>query len=284
MGLRIQMTRRLVLSLLVTAASCLAQENPEWHKPFPAFRIAGNLYYVGTADLAAYVIHTLQGDILINTNFEQDLPLLKKSLAQVGLKYSNISIILTSHAHSDHDGAVAEVKRETGASLMIMTDDVAEVESLAKGRPGTHVDRILRDGYKVELGGVRVVAHKTPGHTPGCTTWTTVMAENDKNLQVVIVGSPNVNKGYVLVGNKKYPNIAADYVKTFEILKSLPCDIFLGAHGEYFNLKAKYSRFKAGDQNAFVDPNGYKTWVAAKEQEFQTEWARAKAHPGTPKP
>ena len=278
------MNRRVFLSLSAVATSGLAQENPEWHKPFPAFRIVGNLYYVGTADLAAYVIHTIQGDILINTNFPQDLPLLTQSIARVGLKYSNISIILTSHAHSDHDGAIANVKKETGATVMVMNEDASAVESVAKGRPATHVDRILRDGYKVELGGVRVVAHKTPGHTPGCTTWTTTMEEGGKNLECVIVGSPNVNKGYVLVGDKKYPNRPDDYVKTFAILNSIKCDVFLGAHGEYFNLKAKYAKLKAGDQMAFVDPNGYKTWVAAKEQEFQKEWARAKAAPGTPKP
>jgi metallo-beta-lactamase class B len=282
------MNRREFLSLSAAATglapAAFAQETPDWHRPFPSFRIVGNLYYVGTADLAAYVIHTIQGDILINTNFPQDLPLLKQSLANVGLKYGDISIILTSHAHGDHDGALANVKKETGASVMIMTEDVPEVESTAKGRPAIHVDRILRDGYKVELGGVRLVAHKTPGHTPGCTTWSTVMAENDKNLQVVVVGSPNVNKGTVLVGNKTYKTIAEDYVKTFQVLKALPCDVFLGAHGEYFNLKAKYARLKAGDQMAFVDPNGYKAWVAQKEQEFLKEWTRAKAAPGTPKP
>ncbi len=278
------MNRRAFLSLSAVAATGFAQDNPDWHRAFPSFRIAGNLYYVGTADLAAYIIHTIQGDILINTNFPQDLPLLKQSIANAGLKYSNISIILTSHAHADHDGAIANVKKETGASVMVMAEDAPEAESLAKGRPATHVDRILRDGYKVELGGVRVVAHRTPGHTPGCTTWTTVMEENGKNLECVIVGSPNVNKGYVLVGDKKYPNRADDYVKTFATLKALPCDVFLGAHGEYFDLKAKYGKFKAGNQMAFVDPNGYKTWVAAKEQEFQKEWARSKAAPGTPKP
>ncbi len=280
------MTRRSLLSLSLVAALCplfLNAQSPDWHKPFPAFRIAGNLYYVGTADLAAYILHTQQGDILINGNFPEDIPLLKKSMAQVGLKYNEITYILESHAHADHDAAIGTIKRETGASVWVMQEDASEVESLAPGRPGVHVDRVLRDGYSVELGGARLIAKHTPGHTKGCTTWTVRVMENNKVLNVVIVGSPNVNPGTFLVNNKTYPQIAADYLRTFSVLKSLPCDIFLGAHGAYFGLKEKYAKFKAGNGNAFVDPDGYKAWVTSKEQEFTTEWERQKKNPGSPK-
>jgi metallo-beta-lactamase class B len=276
------MLRRLILFIFACSALLLGQANPDWHREFPAFKIAGNLYYVGTADLAVYLIHTPQGNILINSNFEQDVPLIKKSITQLGFKYSEIKIILISHAHGDHDAAVGVIKKETGAQLMVMDADVSEVESTAKGRPGAHVDRVLQDGDTVELGGSKWVAHLTPGHTKGCTTWTTQLRENGRNLNIVIIGSPNVNPGYYLVGNKKYPQIAKDYVKTFAVLKSLPCDIFLGAHGAYFGLKPKYEKMQSGG-NPFIDPDGYKSYIASKEVDFRTEWARQKQNPGSPK-
>jgi metallo-beta-lactamase class B len=275
------MLQRFVISLFACTAVLLAQANPDWHRQFPAFKIAGNLYYVGTADLAVYLIHTPQGNILINSDYKEDVPLIKKSIAQLGFQYSDTKIILISHAHGDHDESTGVIKNETGARLMVMDADVPEVESTAKGRPGAHVDRILRDGDTVELGGAKWVAHLTPGHTKGCTTWTTQVQENSRTLNVVIVGSPNVNPGYYLVGNKKYPQIAEDYVKTFAVLKSLPCDVFLGAHGSYFGLKAKYEKRQGA--TPFIDPEGYKTYVASKESEFRTEWARQQKNSGSPK-
>jgi len=266
---------------LVSTAVLLAQATPDWHRAFPAFKIAGNIYYVGTADLAVYLINTPQGNILINSDYEEDVPLIKKSIAKLGFKYSDTKIILISHAHGDHDAATGLIKRETGARLMVMDADVPEEESTAKGRPGAHVDRILHDGDTVELGGSKWVAHLTPGHTKGCTTWTTRVHDNGRDLNVVIIGSPNVNPGYLLVGNKKYPRIADDYVKTFAVLKNLPCDVFLGAHGVYFGLKAKYQERQNG--NPFIDPEGYKAYVASKEAEFRTEWARQQKNPGSPK-
>src|SRR5580698_9929341 len=143
------MTRRTLLLFLAIASSVLAQANPDWHTAFPAFKIAGNLYYVGTADLAAYLINTPQGNILINSDFEQDVPLIKKSIEQLCFKYGDTKIILISHAHGDHDAGTGVIKKETGAKLMIMDADVAEEQSTAKGRPGAKVDRILHDGDTV---------------------------------------------------------------------------------------------------------------------------------------
>jgi metallo-beta-lactamase class B len=139
------------------------------------------------------------------------------------------------------------------------------------------VDSVLRDGDEVKLGGAVLVAHLTPGHTRGCTTWTMKVQEAGKTYNVVIIGSPNVNPGYRLVNNTAYPQIASDYEKMFRVLKSLPCDIFLGAHGGYFDLEAKYARLKDGAAAAFMDPQGYQKYVADKEQEFKTELARQKA-------
>ena len=260
-----------------------AQANPDWHRAIKPFRIAGNLYYVGTADLAIYLVHTPQGNIVINTNFEQDVPAMKSSIAQLGFKYADTKDLLISHAHGDHDGGVGVVQKETHAKLMVMAEDVSEVQSTAKGRPGAHVDRVLHDGDTVELGGTKLTAHLTPGHTRGCTTWTMQVTEGGRKLNVVIVGSPNVNPGYYLVGNKTYPQIADDYVKTFAVLKALPCDVFLGAHGAYFGMLAKLEKFNAGDTKAFIDPAGYNAYVAEREQAFREEWERQKKNPGTPK-
>jgi metallo-beta-lactamase class B len=273
----------LLFALTLLSTTLFAQPNPDWHREIPPFKIAGNLYYVGTADLAIYLVHTPQGNILINTNFEQDVPALKKSIEQLGFKYGDTVDLLISHAHGDHDGGVGLVQRETHAKLMVMQQDVAEVESKAKGRPGAHVDRVLHDGDTVQLGDAKLTAHLTPGHTKGCTTWTMQANEGGRNLNVVIIGSPNVNAGYYLVGNKNYPQIAEDYVKTFAVLKSLPCDVFLGAHGAYFGMLAKLEKFKAADKSAFIDPAGYKAYVAEREQTFRDEWARQQKNPGTPK-
>jgi metallo-beta-lactamase class B len=275
---------RPALFFFAAAATLLAQGNPDWHREFPAFKVAGNLYYVGTADLAVYLINTPQGNILINSDFVEDVPLIKKSIAQLGFKYSDTKIILISHAHGDHDAATGLIKKETGARLMVMDADVPSEESTAPGRPGAHVDRVLHDRDTVELGGSKLVAHLTPGHTIGCTTWTMQVSDGARTLNVVIVGSPNVNAGYILVGNKNYPGIAEDYVKMFAVLKSLPCDIFLGAHGAYFGLKAKYEKMTAGAANPFIDPDGYKAYVAERDDTFRKEWERQKQNPGSPAP
>jgi metallo-beta-lactamase class B len=168
---------------------------------------------------------------------------------------------------------------DTGAQVMVMEGDVAEVQSTAPGRPGATVNRVLHDGDKVELGGSTLVARLTPGHTKGCTTWTMQVEDEGKKLNAVIIGSPNVNAGYVLVGNKNYPTIAQDYEKTFKVLNSLPIDLFLGAHGAYFGMKAKYETMKKGGANPFIDPAGYKAYVSEREAAFRKEWERQKQTP-----
>jgi metallo-beta-lactamase class B len=269
------------LGVLVPAA-VRAQANPDWHRAIPGFRIAGNLYYVGTADLAEYLIVTPQGNILINGNFKEDVPALRKSIEGLGFKYADTRIILISHAHGDHDEGVGLIKSQTGARLMVMDADVAAVESTAPGRPGAKVDRVLHDRDTVELGGATLTARLTPGHTPGCTTWTMQVMDGGRTLNAVIVGSPNVNPGYILVNNKNYPQIAADYVKTFALLKTLLADLFLGAHGAYFDLQGKLRKMSAGGPNVFVDPAGYKAYIAEREQAFEKELAKqtAGAHAG----
>ena len=268
----------LVLFSVLVPLAARAQGNADWHRAIPGFKIAGNLYYVGTADLAVYLITTPQGNILINSDFKEDVPTIRKSIEGLGFKYADTKIILISHAHGDHDEAVGLIKSQTGAQLMVMDADVAQVESSARGRPGAKVDRVLHDRDTVELGGAKLTARLTPGHTPGCTTWTMPVADNGKTLNAVIVGSPNVNAGYVLVGDRRnYPQIAGDYVRTFAVLKSLPVDLFLGAHGAYFNLKDKLPKLAAGGSNHFIDPDGYKAYVAEREQAFEKELVKQTA-------
>src|SRR4051812_38751266 len=148
-----KLLRRLWISVLALPAAVVAADNSDWHVEFPAFKIAGNLYHVGTADLAVYLVNTPKGNILINADYPQDLPAIRKNIASLGLNYADTKIILISHAHGDHDAAVGVVKKETRARLMVMEPDVAEVESNARGRPGAKVDRVLHDGDTVELGG-----------------------------------------------------------------------------------------------------------------------------------
>jgi len=262
-----------------------AQANDDWTEPFPPFKIAGNVYYVGSKGLANYLIATPAGHILINSDLEENVPLIRASVERLGFKFTDIKVLLISHAHWDHDAASDTIKKLTGAKYTVMEADVPVVESGGKAdfqygndpttlyRP-TKVDRVLHDGDEVELGGAVLVAHLTPGHTKGCTTWTMRVQEAGKAFDVAIIGSPNVNPGYRLVHNAAYPQIAADYEKMFRVLKSLPCDIFLGAHGSYFDLEAKYARLKEGNLVAFVDPEGYKMFVADKEQAFKIELAK----------
>jgi len=278
---------RVLILVLATVGCVFAQANPDWTEPFPPFRIAGNFYYVGTKGLANYLVTTPQGNILINSDLEANVPMIEASIEKLGFKFKDTKILLISHAHWDHDAGSAMIKEITGAMYMVMDADVPVVESGGKTdfeygdsptslyRP-TKVDRVLHDGDEVKLGGTVLVAHLTPGHTKGCTTWTMQVTEGGKTYNVVILGSPNLNPGYKLVDNSAYPQIAEDYERMWRVLKSLPCDIFLGAHGNYFGLEEKYLLRKERGGNPFVDPSGYKKYIAQKEQEFRTELARQK--------
>jgi metallo-beta-lactamase class B len=270
---------------LTAARSLFAQASPDWTEPFPPFRIADNLYYIGSKGLANYLVTTPQGNILINSDMEANVPMIEASIEKLGFKFSDTKILLISHAHWDHDAGSALLIEKTGAKYMVMDADVPVVESGGKSdfaygneaaflyRP-VKVDRVLHDGDEVRLGGAVLVAHLTPGHTKGCSTWTMKVTDHGKTYNVVIIGSPNVNPGYRLVNNAAYPRIAEDYERMWRVLKSLPCDIFLGAHGGYFGLEEKYPLLKEGTANPFVDPEGYKKYITQKEEDFRAELAK----------
>jgi metallo-beta-lactamase class B len=273
------------LLLAFTASNLRAQDSPEWFQPIAPYNVIGNVQYVGTRGLAVFLITTPEGHILINSTLERNVPLIQASVEKLGFKFSDIKILLISHAHWDHCAGSAALLKLTGAKYMVMDADVPVVEDGGKSdfqygdAPGSRfppvkVDRILHDGDEVTLGGTTLVAHKTPGHTKGCTTWTWKVADAGKTYDVVVVGSPNVNGGYKLVNNALYPQIAQDYETMFRVLKSLPCDIFLGAHGDYYGMLGKIARMKEGAANPFIDPDGYKRYVAQKEQSFQNDLKR----------
>jgi metallo-beta-lactamase class B len=282
------MLLRSLLCIFVFACSLFAQDNPDWTAPQTPYRIIGNIYYVGSKDLASFLITTPQGLILINSTLSQNVPLIRKNIEALGFHFSDIKILLISHAHFDHAGGSAEIQRLTGAKYMVMDADVPVVESggrddFALGNspqyrfPETKVDRVLHDGDTVRLGDVVLVAHLTPGHTKGCTTWTMKMADGGHIYDVVIVGGPNVLSEYRLVKKPSYPGIAQDFELTFRTLKSLPCDVFLGAHASSYGMEEKLARRKEGMPNPFIDPQGYKDYVAEREQAFLAELAKQSA-------
>lgn len=282
------MLLRSLLLAFVFTWGLFAQDDPDWTTPHAPYRVIGNVYYVGSKDLASYLITTPQGHILINSNLTSSVPLIRKSVEALGFRFSDVKILLISHGHFDHCAGSSLIKQLTGAKYMVMDRDVSVVESggrtdfqygnsLSSRFPPTKVDRVLHDGDEVRLGDVVLVAHLTPGHTKGCTTWTMKVKDGGRLYNVVIVGSPNVNSGYKLVGNTAYPTIAQDYELTFRTLKSLPCDVFLGAHGGYFEMESKYPRLNAGGVNPFVDPGGYSSYVTEREQAFRAELAKQQA-------
>jgi metallo-beta-lactamase class B len=272
--------------LLLWAAPLLARpaDHAAWTTPLAPFQIADGLYYVGSQDLASYLVVTPKGDILINSSLESSPALIRKSVEQLGFRFTDIRILLISHAHFDHDAGSAEVKRQTGAQYMVMDGDVDVVESGGARDfaypndhyPAAKVDRVLHDGDQVRLGDTVLTAHKTPGHTRGCTTWTMRARADGKLRDVVIVGSWNVNPGYRLVDKPgrpaSYPGIAQDFEKSFAVWKGLPCDVFLGAHGAYFDMLEKLRRRRNNaDESVWIDAAGYQAAVAERRAAFEAE-------------
>ena len=271
--------------MLFLASSVAESQDSTWTQPFAPFRIAPDLYYVGSRGLASYLVTTPQGHVLINSNLEANVPQIQASVEQLGFKFSDVKVLLISHAHWDHNAGAATIQRLTGAQYMVMEGDRGVVESggrtdfqyggdARQHYPAARVDRVLKDGDEVRLGSAVLVARLTPGHTRGCTTWTMKVREDGRERNVVIIGSPNVNPGYRLVANPLYPDMAADFEKTFAVLKALPVDYFLGAHGSYYNLEAKYARLNQGGASPFIDPEGYRAYVENRERAFRTELAR----------
>jgi metallo-beta-lactamase class B len=247
-------------------------------RQFPPYQVIGNIYYVGSEALSSYLIVTREGNILINSMYEANVPGIRASVEQLGFKFTDIKILLGSHAHGDHMEGDALVKEWTGAKVMAMAEDVPALERMRPGNKPHPIDRVLHDGEEVSLGGATLVAHLTPGHTKGNTTWTTKVTESGKTYNVVIIGSMGVNPGFNLVDTKNGPPLAESYVKTFQVMRSLPCDVPLASHPAMYNMAAKYARIGKGP-NPFIDPEGYKKEIDISELAFKMKWDEQKASP-----
>lgn len=286
----------LFLFLFCNPKSILAEVDPSWITPVAPFRITDNLYYVGSGDLASYLVVTPKGNILINANLVGSPQQIRASVEKLGFKWSDTKILLNGQAHYDHMGGAAEVVRETHAKNMVMEGDVSVVETGARTdflspSPNihtyarVHVDRVLHDGDTVSLGGVTLTAHKTAGHTRGCTTWTMrshLPGEPVGTMRdVVIVGGVSFWSEYHFVATSghpvSYPGIAQDFQHTFSELHALPCDVFLGAHGGYFDMLTKLKRYPQAGPSVFIDPVGYKRFVADAQETFAKAFSKQEA-------
>ncbi len=254
-----------VLAWLLLAGLSMAQT--DWNKPFPPHKVIANVYFVGTTELGSFLITTPEGHILINSDFETTVPVIRASVEKLGFRFTDVKILLGSHAHGDHMEGDAMVKELTAARVMAMEQDVPALRKMMPGGKPHPIDKILHDGDEVTLGGTTLVAHLTAGHTKGCTTWTMKAKEGDKTYDVVILGSIGVNPGYILVNNKDYPQIADDYVRSFKMLRALPCDVFIASHGRFYDLGSKYPKLGKGP-NPFIDPEGYKAHLDLQEKNF----------------
>lgn len=246
---------------------------------FPPHKIIGNIYYVGTKSLGVFLIVTPAGNILINSTYERNVPIIQKSIEQLGFKFSDTKILLGSHAHGDHQEGDAMVKQMTGAQVMAMAEDVPALEAMKPGGKPHPIDRVLHDGDTVTLGNTTLAAHLTPGHSRGCTTWTLKASEGGRTYDVAIIGSFGTNPGFKLVNNPEIPNQADEFERSFKVAHSLKVDVPLGSHPSMYNLDKKYPLIGKGP-NPFIDPAGYKVEVDLAEAMFRAVLAEQRKAAG----
>lgn len=282
---------QLLWSVLLLCSTMLrAQSDPtsrSWNQPVEPYKIVGNLYYVGASDIASFLIATPEGHVILDAGFEETVPMIRDNVKKLGFKIEDVKTLIIGHAHYDHVGGLADLKALTGAKLAVSE---ADAKLLASGGKGDYLfgerfrfkpvqaDRLLKDGDKVTLGGTTLTAHLTPGHTKGNTTWTMKAKEGDKTYDVVVAGSPTINPGTVLKGMPSYPNVGEDYAKTFRILKSLPCDVFLATHASFYDGLGKAEKLRAGaKENPFVDPQGYRAFIDRREKMYNEQLDKERA-------
>jgi metallo-beta-lactamase class B len=283
-------------ALALVAMSCASgaavpSQMWNWNRPFPPYQVIDNIYYVGSNEVAQFLVTTPAGHILLDSGFETSVPRVRENISALGFRMEDVKFLLTSHAHIDHVQGHALVRRLTGATVVTSARDAEVIAAGGKGEavydgvyswPPCPVDRAVADGDKVTLGGTTLTAHLTPGHTRGAVTWTMQVAgpagsARPRPLDVVFFPSANVNPGVRLVGNARYPEIAADFTRSFATWKALPCDVFLGVHGAFYDMRQKRERQEAAvdaiPNNPFVDPPGYRRFVAEAEERFRSQLA-----------
>jgi len=287
------MKRILLRTALASALSLLAglagaQDNADWTRPFPPFRIVGNIYWVGSYDLSTYLITTPQGNILINTGVGDTAQQIKKSVEQLGFKMSDTKILTATHGHYDHVAGMAELKRMTGARLVISEPDKPLLETGGKAdfrfgsTPGAQfepvkVDGTFKDGESISLGGTTLVAHLHAGHTKGATSFTTTVQDGGKSYRVIIANMGSINPGVKVTGMPGYPGIGQDYARTFLAQKDMKIDVWLASHAAQFRLHEKYKPGDPYNPDRFVDPKGFLDSVQRLEKTYLDQLAKEQA-------
>ena len=267
------------------ATSAQAMDIPaEWTAPQKPFRIVGDTYYVGTQELAAYLIASPKGDVLIDGTLEKNVPQIEANIRALGFKLSDIRLILNTHAHFDHAAGIAQLKKDTGARFAASAGDKPILESgtISFGPtadmhyPPVKVDQVVKDGETLSAGDVRITAHLTPGHTPGCTSWTWNVSEGGKSYRVIDICSVSV-AGNPLVNNKAYPGIVSDYRASIARLKAIHADVFLAPHAGFYDPQARLAARKPGGPNPFIDSGALRSFMTKADAAFETELARQQA-------
>ena len=275
-------------TLLALAQIALAQGNDEWTRPFPPFKLIGNIYWVGSYDLSTYLITTPQGHILINTGVGDTAEKVKASVDQLGFKMSDVKLLTATHGHFDHVAGMADLKKMTGASLVISERDRELLESggradfrfgdspEARFEPVT-VDRTFKDGETISLGGTTLTAHLHAGHTKGATSFTTEVRENGKTYRVIVANMGSINPGVKVTGMTTYPGIEQDYARTYASQKAMTIDVWLASHASQFRMHEKYKPGDAYQPDRFVDPKGFLEAVRRLEQAYLDQVAKERA-------
>lgn len=278
--------RRLSLLLLALALLPAHGAPEEWSRPFAGHRVIGNLYSVGTYDLSSFLVTSTEGHILINTGLADSTPLIRANIERLGFRFNDIRILLNMQAHDDHVGALAEIKRLTGAKVWVTAGDAPVLEDGGRSDfhfgpgekfPPVEVDRVLRDGELIEIGDAQLVVRLTPGHTRGSVSYTMKIAEVGREYDVVIANMGSINPGVKLLDNTNYPEIADDYAQTFTRQQALPCDVWVAAHASQYGMHRKFTKGDPYSPETFVDPQGYLAAVKRHEDVFRRQLAEERA-------
>jgi metallo-beta-lactamase class B len=269
--MRIQAARALLCLLLIAPALATARqaadERIKWNQPFAPFRIVGNVHYVGATGVSAFLITGDSGSVLLDGGLPETAPQIAANLAKLGFALRDVKYLLNSHAHFDHAGGLAELARLSGATVVASAGDAQALKTGSRDMPPVAIGRVVSDGDTLKLGTITMTAHVTPGHTPGCTTWTTTTTENGRPYDVTFYCSTSVVDR--LVGNASYPGIVQDYERSFATLRSMKADVFLAPHPDFFQMERKRKQVSAGAANPFIDPTELGRFVSGSERQFR---------------
>jgi metallo-beta-lactamase class B len=271
---------RALLCLFLTApiiatARQAGDERARWNQPFAPFRIIGNVHYVGATGVSAFLITSDAGSILIDGGLPETAPQIAANIASLGFKLRDVKYLLNSHAHFDHAGGLTELARLSGATVVASAGDAETLKAGSRDMPAVTIGRVVKDGDTVKVGDITMTARVTPGHTPGCTTWTTTTTENGRSYGVIFYCSTSVVDK--LVGNTRYPGIVQDYERSFAAVRAMKADVFLAPHPDFFEMERKRKQMSAGAVNPFIDATELGRFVDRSEQQFRTALKKEQA-------